>query len=260
MRRRQRSGLGGGRLAGALAAGMMLCVPCGGGPSTGASPIPAHGDPVVLFDGSSLDAFDRYLKSSGLNSDPGHVFAVEHGALHVSGTEMGYLITRRPFRNYYLRAEFRWGTGTFGERRGRTRDSGILYNVVGPQKVWPRSLEFQITEGGTGDIYLTDGAALTDHEGRRAIGPPGSAVMIPRFGKVPIQDVTGFRSPSGEVERPHGAWNVVELVNDGHVVRQYVNGRLVNEGTDPFPADGRILFQSEGAEIFYRRILLFPLR
>ena len=52
-----------------------------------------------------------------------------------------------------------------------------------------------------------------------------------------------------ELEKPHGEWNVVELVNrDGHVW-QYVNGKLANEGIDAFPSSGKILFQSEAAEV-----------
>jgi hypothetical protein len=45
---------------------------------------------------------------------------------------------------------------------------------------------------------------------------------------------------------------------NGHV-KQYVNGKLANEGTDAFPASGKILFQSEGAEVFFREIKLYPL-
>jgi hypothetical protein len=43
---------------------------------------------------------DTYLKSTGLNSDPNHVFKVENGVLHISGTEFGYLITKPEFQNY----------------------------------------------------------------------------------------------------------------------------------------------------------------
>jgi Domain of Unknown Function (DUF1080) len=228
-------------------------------------PIPPHGPAEVLFDGHGLDAFDSFLKTKGLNSDPEHVFTVEHGVIHVSGKEMGYLITKQPFHDFYLRAEFKWGEGTYGERAGQARDSGILYNVEGEQKVWPRSIEFQITEGGTGDFWMTDGAALTGRDGKRVTGPPGSALMIPRFDKAPAQNVTGFRSPTGEVERPHGKWNVIELVTQGNAgsartVRQYVNGKLVNEGTDLFPKEGKILIQSEGAEVYFRNITLYPLQ
>jgi hypothetical protein len=73
--------------------------------------------------------------------------------------------------------------------------------------------------------------------------------------------VAGYRDPTNELENPKGEWNVVELVNrgDGHVW-QYVNGKLANEGTDAFPDSGKILFQSEGAEIYFRNIRLSPLK
>jgi hypothetical protein len=222
--------------------------------------IPPHKAAIVLFDGKSLDNFDTFLKSKGLNSDPAHVFAVEKGIIHVSGEEMGYIITKQPYHNYYLRAEFKWGVGTFGERKGKARDSGILYNVQGEQKVWPRSIEFQIMEGGTGDFWMTDGAALTAPDGKRVEGPAASGLKIDRFGKGPSENVVGVRDPTGEVEKPYGYWNVLELVTEGQNVKQYVNGKLVNEGTNPFPEEGRILFQSEGAEVFFRDIKLYPLK
>jgi hypothetical protein len=225
-----------------------------------AKDIPKHGPAVVLFNGKDLSQFDTFLPSTGLNSDPAHVFTVEKGTVHVSGTEMGYFITRQEFKNYYLRAEFKWGEGTFAPRAGHARDSGILYNIQGPNKVWPQSVEFQINEGCTGDFWMTGGAALTGKDGIRVTGPAGGAVKIDRFNKGEFKDVVGYRDPTNELEKPHGEWNVVELVNrDGHVW-QYVNGKLANEGTDAFPSSGKILFQSEGAEVFFRNIKLYPLK
>jgi hypothetical protein len=222
--------------------------------------IPKHGRAVVLFDGKDLNQFDKFLRSTGLNADPGQVFTVENGTIHVSGREFGYIITKQEYKNYYLRAEFKWGEGTFEPRAGHARDSGILYNIQGPNKVWPRSVEFQINEGCTGDFWMTDGAALTGKDGLRVTGPDAHAAKIDRFNKGEFKDVVGFRDPTNELEKSHGRWNVVELVNrDGHVW-QYVNGKLANEGTDAFPSSGKILFQSEGAEVFFRNIKLFPLK
>ena len=223
--------------------------------------IPHHGRAIFRFDGKDLSQFDIFLRSTGLNSDPTHVFTVENGVIHVSGTEMGYIVTRQEYKSYYLRAEFKWGEGTFGSRAGKARDSGILYNIQGPDKVWPRSIEFQINEGCTGDFWMTDGAALTSKQGTRVTGPDGKAQKIDRFDKGAWQNVVGYRDPSNELEKPHGEWNVLELVNrgDGHVW-QYVNGKLANEGTDAFPASGKILFQSEGAEVYFRNISIYPLK
>jgi len=222
--------------------------------------IPAHGSAVVLFNGSDLSGFDTFIQSKGLNNDPDHVFQVEQGMVHVSGTEMGYIITKQDYQNYYLKAEFKWGEGTFAPRAGQARDSGILYNIQGEQKVWPRSVEFQINEGCTGDFWMTDGAALTGKDGQRVTGPDGKAVKIDRFNKGPWKNVVGYRDPVNEVEKPHGQWNVLELVNQNGHVKQYVNGKLVNEGTDAFPSSGKILFQSEGAEVFFRNMKLYPLK
>ena len=222
--------------------------------------IPPHGAAVVLFDGHDLNGFDIFLKSKGLNSDPDHVFRVEHGIVHVSGTEFGYIITKQEFQNYYLRAEFKWGEGTFAPRAGQARDSGILYNIQGDQKVWPRSIEFQINEGCTGDFWMTDGAALTGKDGQRVTGPAGGALKIDRFNKGPWKNVVGYHDPVNELEKPHGQWNVVELVNQNGHVWQYVNGKLANEGTGAFPSSGKILFQSEGAEVFFRNMKLYPLK
>ena len=230
-----------------------------------AKDIPPHGRAIVLFDGKDLSQFNTFITSTGLNADPNHVFTVENGVVHVSGTEFGYFITKQEYKNYYLRAEFKWGGGTFQPRQGQARDSGILYNIQGPDKVWPRSVEFQINEGCTGDFWMTDGAALTGigldgKPSARVTGPDGKALKIDRFNKGNFTNVTGFRDPTNELEKPHGEWNVVELVNrDGHVW-QYVNGKLANEGTDAYPSSGRILFQSEGAEVFFRKIKLYPLR
>ncbi len=245
------------RIPGIFLLVVAMCVPLGWAGTKG---IPKHGKAVFVFNGRDLSQFDMFLPSTGLNADPKHVFTVENGVVHVSGTEMGYFITKKEYRNYYLRAEFKWGEGTFAPRAGQARDSGILYNVQGPDKVWPRSVEFQINEGCTGDFWMTDGAALTGTDGVRVVGPTGSAKKIDRFHKGPWKNVVGYRDPVNELEKPHGEWNVVELVNrDGHVW-QYVNGTLANEGTDAFPGSGRILFQSEGAEVYFRNMKIYPLK
>lgn len=222
--------------------------------------IPAHGPSVVLFDGRDLSHFDTFIRGRGLNTDPERVFQVEDRVIHVSGHERGYIITKQPFHRFYLRAEFKWGEGTFGERAGQARDSGILYNIQGEDKVWPRSIEFQIKEGETGDLWMTDGAAVTGSDGKRVTGPPGSAMNIGHIGKGPEKNVPGFRNSSGELEKPRGEWNTLEVVVEDKVIRQYVNGILAIVGTDPFPTEGKILFQSEGAEVFFRDIQLFPLK
>ena len=229
--------------------------------------IPPHGKLVPLFNGKDLSGFDVLLQSKGLNNDTEKIFQVENGVIHVSGNDFGGIVTQKEYENYYLRAEFKWGEKTWQDRVGKARDCGILYNITGPllappSGVWPRSFEFQIVEGGTGDIWLVKGAALKVKGKEIASEETGDHqyVRSTRFGEGPWQNVTGYRDPVGEVEKPHGQWNLLELVVDHDHVKYFVNGKLVNEATDLNATKGKILFQTEGAETYYRNLEIAPLK
>ncbi len=211
---------------------------------------PQLGPKVKLFNGKNLDGFYTYLEKDGKNNDPGHVFRVEHGAVHVSGVEFGYFCTEKEYENYYLHVVFKWGEQTHTPRDGKARDSGVLYHVNGPDKVWPQSIEFQMIEGGTGDIILVGETKLT------VKGETKDKGRFDRFGKGPWKDVAGYRDPDHELERPHGQWNCLELWAVGDTVRYYVNGVPANEGKGASLTKGRILFQSEGAEVFFKTMEL----
>ncbi len=216
--------------------------------------LPPTGKTVKLFDGKSLKHFDTFLRDKGFNNDPQHVFQVANGTVHVSGKEYGYFITKKEYGDYYLSLEFKWGDATYAPREGKARDAGILYHVVGGNKIWPKSLEFQMIEGGTGDILVVGGGSLT------VKGETKTRGRFNRFGKGPWEDVAGYRDPENELEKPHGEWNLIEMIADGGHVKYWVNGKLANEGSGADVTRGKILFQSEGAEVFYRNIELRPLK
>jgi len=248
------------RFAFSAVAGIVLALGMLPGADNKDSPgIPARGTPLLVFNGANLNQFDTFVPSKGLNNDTDHIFTVENGAIHVSGQEYGFVVTKQEYTDFYLTAEFKWGEGTYAQRAGKARDAGILYEVTGEYKVWPSSVEFQMMEGGTGDIYLCNGFALTNAKGDRVIGGPGRYVGINRFGKGAWKDETGYRDPNGDPERPHGEWNRVDLVVQDGRARYYVNEKLVNEASDLVVTKGKILFQSEGAEVFYRNIGVYAL-
>ena len=222
----------------------LLCVPVASAAG------PKLGPKIKLFNGKNLDGFYTYLGKHGKNNDPDHVFRVENGAVHVSGAEFGYFCTEKEYGDYYLHTVFRWGEQTHEPRKDKARDSGVLFHVNGEDKVWPHSIEFQMIEGGTGDIILVDDVALTVKDETKRKG------RFDRFGKGPWKDVAGYRDPQSEVEKPHGQWNCLELWAVGDTVRYYVNHHLVNEGRGSSLAKGRILFQSEGAEVYFKTMEL----
>ena len=52
-------------------------------------------------------------------------------AIRISGQHWGGLITKSAYRDYRLVVEFRWGLLTWGQRKDRARDSGILIHCQG---------------------------------------------------------------------------------------------------------------------------------
>ncbi len=234
---------------------------------------------VHLFNGKDLTGFYTWLGAPasgkepyGKNHDPEKVFSVRDGAIRVSGKVFGGLITEKEYGNYHLVVEFKWGEKTWAPREKNARDSGILVHSTGPDGavggLWMRSVEFQMIEGGTGDLILVGGVNLTadaDKRGREYYYHPGASPLTLHggrfdwFGRDPRwKDAKGFRG-SQDVEKPVGQWNRIECICEGDRITNILNGRVVNAGRNCSLTRGKILFQSEGAEVFFRRIDLQPL-
>jgi hypothetical protein len=246
---------------------------------------------IHLFDGKTLAPFYTWLVDDH-REDPLRVFTVVDQvdgapAIRISGERWGGLVTREAYRDYRLVAEFRWGLATWGERRNAARDSGILIHAQGADGntasdgngAWMRSVEAQIIEGGVGDIILVGGfedrgprvsphlsvRAGQDRDSEPVFDPRGperefESGRINWFGRdADWQDRLGFRGQH-DVESAYGEWTRLEVIADGDRVTNVVNGKLVNEGTRSTLTEGRILVQSEGAEIYFRRIDLEPLK
>jgi hypothetical protein len=245
---------------------------------------------IPLFNGRDLAPFTTWDRDFG-RTDRDHVFTVveridDAPALRISGQHHGGLITRERYTNYHLVAEYRWGLLTWQPRRDRARDSGILLHCQGEEGndqadlrgAYMRSVEYQIIEGGTGDLILVRGYERGQPEllsptlhthvqpGTRRWSPDGEPWLLQigrhrtdwRFKDPQWQDNLGFRGAQ-DVEKPAGQWNRLEAICRGGDVTFLLNGVKVNEGRDGSYTAGRILIQSEGAEIFFRKLELHPL-
>ena len=61
-------------------------------------------------------------------------------------------------------------------------------------------------------------------------------------------------------EKPAGQWNKMEIEAKGDQLTVWVNGDLVNHGTNLDVTKGAISLQSEGALVYFRNIYLTPLK
>ncbi|HEY1050583.1 MAG TPA: PVC-type heme-binding CxxCH protein [Prosthecobacter sp.] len=217
------------------------------------------------------------------HDDPKDIWTfAKDGTFNISGRGYGYVATKENFKDYHLVLEFKWGTKTWGKREKATKDNGILLHAYGPHgaygDTWMASIEAQIIEGGVGDILvlspkLADGTELTtsvsseyaldrDKEKIWKKGEPRQTVTKGRINwkgrDEDWVDKIGFRGKN-DVESPPGEWNRLEVIAKGDTLQYFVNGALVNEAFDCKPAEGKILLQTEGAEMIVRRYELYPL-
>ena len=195
-----------------------------------------------LLKGKDLTGWYSYLEKLGKANDPEGNFKIVDGALHIEGKHFGYVATEQSYANFYLKAVYQWGQNKYAPRATGKRDSGILYHFAegAPDKVWPKSLECQVQETDTGDFWC--------------IG--GTSIESPNHSAIEWNQKRIYRTANHEL--PNTEWNVVELICNGDQVEHYVNGHLVNAGTGATVTAGKILLQSEGAEITYKSVELIP--
>jgi len=245
---------------------------------SGASPSAYRGRPenegwIPLFNRENFNGWYTYLESSGKNQDPKGVFKVEDGMIHVldvplsdGKSENGYLATNQEFSNVRIHLEYKWGGKRSSEGK---RNSGLLYLAVGPDAIYPTSLECQIEETDVGDLWIVNGASVTAF----LIGPALPMYDDDMSTGTSVRSLPGQSSrvlKSGDFENRDG-WNTVEVILQGDRSTHLVNGRIVNRAYDiqrPDPnhpsamiplGSGRILLEAEGSEIWFRDVRIRPL-
>lgn len=189
-----------------------------------ASRAPAETGAVPLFNGRDFRGW------AFSNAAQRRAWSVRQGVLYTRGQPFGYLRTAGSYANFILRLEF---------RHLAPGNGGVLVRMVGPDKVWPKSIECQGRSGDAGDIWrigqfpMTVDPART--EGRRTVKLKASS------------------------ERPIGEWNTYEIILDGGELMVRVNGVLQNTATGCQEVPGKICLQSEGGAMEFRNIRLVPL-
>jgi type 1 glutamine amidotransferase len=231
---------------------------------------------VKDLNGVDPDSDGKNYKPLGLNNDPKQVFSLkkmdDEQVLCISGEIYGAVISKKEFKNYHLKVQFKWGEKVWEPRLTRERDNGILYHSVGAYgsfwNVWMQSQEFQVQEGDMGDYYALVGTSIDipsiKKEGAKEFDyvHGGKLNMFSSTDKnFQVHCNKGFNN-----ENPHGEWNTLELicfegtslhVVNGKVVMALFNSRHKNIDGQIVPLHkGRIQIQSEGAEAYYKNIMI----
>jgi 3-keto-disaccharide hydrolase len=242
-----------------------------------------------LYNGKDLTGWDTYIgpdlndsgkfitgQPLGLNNDPRHVFTIVNqdgeNLIRISGENWGAISTKDEFENYHLQLQFKWGALSWGQKKNKKKDSGLLYHSVGKYGAdygaWMRSQEFQIEEGNCGDYWgvaggMADMPVIKKSETEYVYNPQGTMITFREGSKQGRRCIKG-----SDAENPTGQWNTVDLYCHGDTSIHVVNGVVMmilynqkqsdNDQILPL-TKGKIQIQSEGAEVFYRQIKIEPI-
>jgi hypothetical protein len=186
-------------------------------------------DPQVLFNGRDFEGWTFSQIDPAVK--PEAVWSVVDGVVVCKGRPPGVMRTVREFENYELTLEWRWAPG------GKPGNSGVLIHCSKPREIfiWPKSVEVQLGHGNAGDFWMIGESLKTagsEPQGRRLVK----------------QSVAN--------EKPPGEWNTARIRCDGGEVSVWINGKLMNEGSELTATKGAICLQSEGGEVHFRKIEL----
>lgn len=227
------------------------------------------------FNGKDLSGFTTYLKEHG-HKDPERVFRVADGVLHVTGVGAGYIATKASYANYHLSLEFKWGKKDDGS--GYVRNSGVMLHGMGPDHVWPASIEVQLAQGCEGDFIVIRGKDelgepirttmasyvefAADKRSRWSLAGEKVAYSGKQFWWSHHQPFFKEKLDTrgkDDLASPLGEWTKIECICKSDTIQTLVNGQVVNEAVDVWPKSGRIMLQNEGSEVYFRNIEIKPL-
>lgn len=220
-----------------LAAVLLLSIPAGAAEDA---------KPRSLFNGKDLTGWHADIPELDDKPDGKTSFIVRDGKLVSLGTPNGHLITDENFENYRLEVEYRFP--------GEPGNCGVLVHASKPRmlyKMFPQSIEVQMHHTNAGDFWcIGEDITVPDMEARR--GPRGEWGATEGKARRILNLTDGSEKPLGE-------WNSMTIECLGDEVKVWVNGELVNHGTQCTAKKGQIAIQAEGSEVEFRKLELTPI-
>ncbi len=197
---------------------------------------------VPLFNGRDLTGW------VDVNTSP-DTWSVRDGLLVCSGLPIGVMRSEKQYENFILHIEWRHmqpggNSGVFVWSEGQVPQGSRL----------PKGMEVQMLE-----LDWVNQHPLKD-------GQPNHIGYISGelFGAGGLQatpdNPRGARSMAYELRcKPHGEWNIYDVVCVDGTVKLSINGKFVNSIRNSSVRKGYLCLESEGAEIHFRNIRILEL-
>jgi Domain of Unknown Function (DUF1080) len=196
-----------------------------------------------LFNGKDLSGWHADVPAADSVKGLPASFIVRNGMLVSLGKPEGHLITNSTFQDYRLEIEYRFPAAP--------GNCGVLVHASTPRalyKMFPKSVEVQMMHENAGDFWcIVEDISVPNMETRRG---PKDNWGITEGKERRIKNLTD------KSEKPLGEWNKMIIECYKNTIKVWVNGDLVNEGTDCTASSGQIALQAEGAEVEFRKVLI----
>ena len=180
-----------------------------------------------LFNGRDFAGM-KFILQDG-KTEPGETFKVDTRVLVCSGKPNGYWYTEKSYKNFILRFDYRYKRPDgLADENAFPGNSGYLIYITGDHKVWPKCIEVQGMNRDIVKIFAIGG-----------------------FAAIKAKDDPEARTKN---RKPVGEWNSVEIVSKDGALAASLNGVKISESEAGEFKEGPIGFQSEGAEIHWRRV------
>jgi hypothetical protein len=200
---------------------------------------------INLFEKQNLSDWVFHTDKDGVTVGDVYSFSSD-GILSCKGLPMGWLGTKKEYKNFHLSVEYRWKEGA------EPSNTGVFMRINAQSKstFLPRCYEIQLCHEKNGDIM-----GLHDMK----ISPPDANKH--RFTERRPGDHTGKINGITKIlnaEKKPGEWNSLEILCVEDLIVVVLNGKLVNWTTGVQVCAGKIAFQAEGGPCEFRNAVLEP--
>jgi len=199
-----------------------------------------------LFNGQNLDGWHTDIPAEDDRSDAGPAFIVRDGMLVSLGVPRGHLITDASHENFRLVVQYRFA--------GKPGNCGVLVHASTPRalyRMFPKSIEVQMNHEHAGDFWcIVEDITVPNMVERR--GPKENWGITEGKARRILNLTDGSENPVGD-------WNEIAIECFGDQIKVWVNGDLVNHGSNCTASQGQLALQAEGAEVEFRKLDITPI-